>query len=178
MGFAVTNVNPAVGIGIDPVGSAHLAFERISISPVTFFPGPGDQFDPARPRIDHPDRVAFAIGEPHIAGRIDADAFGAAQSGFEGGPAMSGKASFAGSGDVVDLSCLELKLEDLIPLPRREPEIPFPVEIERAGSFQGRAGDRRAVRGVACLACSGKGRDRAGLHLDLPDDVVADVANV
>jgi hypothetical protein len=91
---------------------------------------------------------------------------------------MAGEAALSGAGEVMDPASLEVELEDLVPLARREPEIAFLVEIERTRPFQRGALDRRAIGRVAGLAGPGEGRDEARLHVDPADDMVADVADV
>ena len=178
MGFAVADIDAAVFVGVDAVGAGHFAFEGVGGGAVAFFAGAGDEFDVAGFGVDHADGVAFAVGEPDVALCVDGDAFGAGEGGFFGGAAVSGEAAFACAGDVVDEAGFEVELEDLVAFAGGEPEVAAGVEVEGAGAFQGGAFDGAAVGGGACGAGAGEGGDEAGFHVDLADDVVADVADV
>ena len=178
MGFAVADVDAAVFVGVDAVGAGHFAFERIGGGAVAFFAGAGDKFDGVGFGVDHADGVAFAVGEPDVAGGVDGDAFGAGEGGVFGGAAVAGEAAFAGAGDVVDEAGFEVELEDLIAFAGGEPEVAVLVEVEGAGAFQRGACDGGAIGGGAGGAGAGEGGDEASFHVDLADDVVADVADV
>ncbi len=135
MGFAVADVDAAVFVGVYAVGAGHFAFERIGGGAVAFFAGAGDKFDGVGFGVDHADGVAFAVGEPDVAGGVDGDAFGAGEGGVFGGAAVAGEAAFAGAGDVVDEAGFEVELEDLIAFAGGEPEVAVRVEVEGAGAF-------------------------------------------
>ena len=130
MRLAITDVNAAILISINSVRSRHFALKRIGRSPVSFFTGAGDEFYSAVAGIDHADGVALAVGEPDVSGAVDRDAFRAAQVRLFRGTTVAGETRLTGSGDVMDFTGLEIELKDLIPLPRREPEIAIFVEIQ------------------------------------------------
>lgn len=178
MGFAVADVDAAVFVGVDAVGAGHFALEGVGGGAVAFFAGAGDEFDGVGFGVDHADGVAFAVSEPDVAGGVDGDAFGARKSRLFGGAAVASEAAFAGAGDVVDEAGFEVELEDLIAFAGGKPEVALSVEVEGAGAFQRGACDGGAVGGGAGFAGACKGGDEAGLHVDLADDVVADVTDV
>lgn len=178
MRFAIADEDGAIGIAEDTMRAGHFAAEGIAIGAIALLIEPGDEFEVAGFRVHHADGMAFAVGEPRVAFGVDGDAFRAAERGFFGGAAIAGEAAFAGAGDVEDLSGLEVEFEDLVPLACGEPEIALLVEIERAWAFERRAADGRAIGRRARFAHTGKGADRAGFHIDLADDVVADVADI
>jgi hypothetical protein len=178
VGFAVADVDATVFVGVDAVGAGHFAFEGVGGGAVAFFAGAGDEFDVAGFGVDHADGVAFAVGEPNVACGVDSDAFGAGEGGVFGGAAVAGEAAFAGAGDVVDEASFEVELEDLIAFAGGEPEVALGIEVEGAGAFERGAYDGTAVGGGAGGAGAGEGGDESGFHVDLADDVVADVTDV
>ena len=153
------------------------ALQGVAVGAVVLGAGADHEFEVAGPGVDHADRVGLGVDQPSVALGVDGDAFRPAEGGELGGPAVAGEALLARARDVRDLVVLEVELEDLVAFAGADPEVAGGVEVDRARALERRALDRGAVGGDARLARAGDGTDALGLHVDLADDVIADVAD-
>lgn len=178
--FTIPNEDGSIPIDIDKdaVESGQTALERIAIRAVPFLSRAGHELDLTGLDIDHPNAVAFRVGQPGISIFVQGNPLGAFELRQLGRPAMAAKAALARSGDVLDDAALHVELKDLISLARGEPQISLFVKIETARAFQRRAGDRRAVWRWARLAGARECPDLTGAHVQLSNHMIADVADV
>lgn len=177
MVLRVADKDGAILIDPDAVGPGEATLQRIAVRAVMLGASADLELETTGLSVDHADRVGFRVDQPGVAGGIDRDALRAAEGGELGGATVAGEALLAGAGDVRDLVGFEVELEDLIAFAGADPEVAGGVEVDGARALERRALNRGAVGGFAGLARACDGRDHLRLHIDLADDVVADVAD-
>jgi hypothetical protein len=178
MGFAVADVDRAVGIDKDAVGAIERAGQWIAVGAVAFRSGAGNEMDNAGLRVDSPHGVTLSIGKPRVAGAIERDAFGTAECGRERGAAVAGETGKARARDEADTVRAQIQLEDLVSFAGDEPEIPIGIDVERAWVVERSSEDRSAVGRGAGFARSGDGGDDARIQIYETDRVIADIAHI
>ena len=176
--FAVADENRSVPVDKDAVRTRHLTRQRIAIRPVSFGAGSRYQFNRLLANVDHPDRMAFGVGQIDVAVRRDAQTFRAGQRGQLSRSSVASESFLSCSRDVMNRSRLHIKPINGIAFAQREPHISAAVEVNRARAVEWGPGDLRAVGRRFFLPRSGECRDHACLHINLADAVVEDVADV
>src|SRR5262245_49262544 len=102
--FAVADENRTVAVNKDAMRTRHLTRQRIAIRSVSFGPGSSDQFNRLFANVNHPDRMAFGVGQIDVAVRRDAQTFRAGQRGQLGCAAVASESFLSRSRDVLNRS--------------------------------------------------------------------------
>src|SRR5690606_5011335 len=126
VGFAVADVDGAVGVRKNPMKAVHGAVARGSVGAVAPLARAGDPFDRAGVVIDAAHRVTLRIREPDMAVAGDGDALRAAQRRHARGSAVAGETGFPGAGHVVNDPGAAVEAEHLVALAGDEPEVAVP----------------------------------------------------
>src|SRR5262245_51130507 len=176
--FAVADENRTVAVNKDAVRTRHLTRQRIAIRSVSFGAGSRDQFNRIFSNVNHPDRMAFGVGQIDVAVWRDAQTFRAGQRGELSRAAGSGESLLSSSRNVMNRSRLHIQPINGVAFAQREPHISAAVEVNRARAVEWGPGELRAIGRRSFLSCSGECRDHACLHINLADAVVEDVAYV
>src|SRR5262245_50523667 len=102
MVFAVAHVDGTVGIDENPVRASQVAFQWVGFRTVAAHARAGDEFHRALFHLEHPDGMAFGIGEVNVPVGSKAEAFWAGKRGGPGRTAIAGKSLRARAGNVVE----------------------------------------------------------------------------
>jgi len=176
--FAVTDENGPILVGKYAVRPVQGAVQRVAIRSVAFCAGAGDQHDPARAGFNHPDGMAFSIGQPDVPVRTDRNALGSAERRRPRGPAVSGKTGLTCAGHPMDFAGLEIEFEDLVAFPGYEPEAAIAINVDRTGIVERGPNNGRSIGSGAGFARSGEKNHRSTFEGQAADDVTRDFANI
>src|SRR5262245_50669755 len=176
--FAVADENRTVAVNEDAVRTRHLTRQWIAIRSISFGAGSCYQFNRLFANVNHPDRMAFGVGQIDVAVRRDAQTFRAGQRGQLSRAAVARESFLSRSSDVMNRSRSHIQPINGVAFAQREPHISTAVKVNRARAVEWGPGDLRAIRRRFFLPCSGECRDHACLHINLADAVVEDVADV
>src|SRR5574341_278887 len=102
MRFAVADKHRTIAVNKHAVRTRHFACERIAIRSVAFLSCSRDEFNRHPAHVNHPDRMAFGVGQIDVAIRRDADAFRARERGEFRRAAIAGESFLARACDVMD----------------------------------------------------------------------------
>src|SRR5262245_20314360 len=151
VGFAVADENRTVAVNKDAVRTRHLTGQRIAVRSVSLGAGSRDQFNRLFANVNHPDLMAFGVGQIDIAVRRGTQTFRAGERGQLGRAAFASESFLPSSRDVMDRSRFHIQPINGVAFAQREPHVSATVEVDRARAVERGSGDLRAVGGRSFL---------------------------